>query len=938
MNGPAVPGKEHEAQSSTVPQIERANGGAFSQAAGSSFVSVTGRNLWHKRKGRGRASNKTAADNSTSNESLTAPEILQASGPSEAFKSDELDPKHTTRPTANPSTHQPVHQPTHESSHDTSNDSSYDNKPTNQPIRNNIIKAAVSHWIRFTRVRIALRARNEKLKRDTLLQWRGYRLMRWRQNIRATVQHRMATCLVFWRVWNMRIQIAKLDQANMETAKSRGDFYLIVNSTLYSTLIDINDTANLTLVRTTLNYWLMYNDHRRIQNLKKRFALNSRESMLSTRVFKLWRDKFRFRRHIQLLDQQSIHCESARISKSHFSHWLSALRKRRELDAKVDRMKARLDRISLDQTFSAWKEFLRAMKRKHDMREIAEGHLLNHVRTVCMDRWKFRYASKIRQAELQQIAKSFCRNTKLKFVFQSWMKGAELSRQNRVNGSIAAAHQIIQLKKRTLQHLSILKGWRVKAEIFHDNLTAQQAFQHWKMRYHTSVHAREALILLPAVDHHKNQLLRQCLKSWIDYTNKEKSEKELERRAIEWDRKCILNSTFKHISRKYTFNAIKRKMEILAHENWKFSVLEKLFHHWMESCQERFRDRLHSKKIERFRKQLLTRRYFEALAKNADVAFMERQKEVLQAWQIYTSDRVMLKAQIDIRVSEIQSLLSAARVRRFFRQWIIYHGMMAAKALKKASADLICVDSTRRKAFGVWKSRLAQSLALKRNTSLADDHFNSRLMKCSFGRWLQPKGVNIDWKATYAARHITPVLHWSQTLSRSVFRAWRAQSKQEKQNAALLQEARGWKQEIFTRDGVMYWMLGADVVRKVREGYQAAESFRTNQLELKKVKKFALRWRAKTAASKKTSRRHGGYGHPPVQMYDSPAVWINNRVLEGGALIPKVTGSEGNYSIPATSLQHASIHVSRLNNGASHSSRPKPRKPAFLDDFLLPKR
>ncbi|KAJ3248316.1 hypothetical protein HDU77_008158 [Chytriomyces hyalinus] len=164
-------------------------------------------------------------------------------------------------------------------------DSSHVSNLNNQSTHNNIVKDAVSHWIRFTRVQIALRARNEKLKRETLLKWRGYRLMQWRQ---------------------------------MDAAKSR---------------------ANLTLVRTALNYWFMYNDHRRIRNLKKRFALNSRESMLSTRVFKLWTDKFRFRRQIQLLDLQSIHCESARTSKSYFSHWLSALRKRREQDAKVERSK-----------------------------------------------------------------------------------------------------------------------------------------------------------------------------------------------------------------------------------------------------------------------------------------------------------------------------------------------------------------------------------------------------------------------------------------------------------------------------------------------------------------------------------------------------------------------------------------------------------------------
>ncbi|KAJ3226078.1 hypothetical protein HDU81_007486 [Chytriomyces hyalinus] len=815
------PGTEH-AQSSGAPQIESANEitdeGAFSQAAGSSFVSVTGRNLWHKRKGRGRASNRTAADNSTraSNEPSMTPEILRASELSEASKPSAHIESHTNHSPTTPSMHQPTHQPTH----DPSNDSSHNPKPTNESTHN-VVKNAVSHWIRFTRVQIALRARNEKLKREALLKWRASRLMRWRQYIRATVQHRMATCLVFWRVWNMRIQIAKLDQANMDAAKSR---------------------ANQTLVRTTLNYWLMYNDHRRIQNLKKRFALNSREPMLSTRGFKLWRDKFRFRRKIQLMDQQSIQFDS----------------------------------------------------------------------------------------------------------------------------------------KRTLEHLSILKGWCIKAELFHDNLTAQRTFRHWKTRYHTSMHSKEALVLRPAVDHHKNHLLRQYLKEWVDFKKKEQSAKELERRAIEWDRKRILNSTFKQTLRKYTFNAIKRKMETLAHENWKFSVLEKLFQKWMDSCQERFRERLHAKKIERFRKQLLTRRYFEALAKNADIAFMERQKEqravihhnrqtalkslrawktfahtnneralskraavrfsylnllqkavtlgallnwkkyvherkifrehvaqfaqsfnrrriaaaflvwkcktcvavqarkeqqemekqkdrnilrkVLQAWQIYTSERVVLKTQIDIRVSEIQSLLTAARVRRCFRQWIIYHDMMAAKALKTASADLFYVDSTRRKAFRVWKSRLSQSLTFKRNISIAEDHFNARLIKCSFGKWLQPKGVRVNWKTVYAARHITPVLHWSQTLSRSVLQAWRAHSKQEKQNYILLEQARGWKQELATRDGVMYWMLGVDVVRKVREGYQAAESFRTNQLELKKVKKFALRWRAKTVASKKAIRQHGGYG------------------------------------------------------------------------------
>ncbi|ORY48091.1 hypothetical protein BCR33DRAFT_58443 [Rhizoclosmatium globosum] len=74
--------------------------------------------------------------------------------------------------------------------------------------------------------------------------------------------------------------------------------------------------------------------------------------------------------------------------------------------------------------------------------------------------------------------------------------------------------------------------------------------------------------------------------------------------------------------------------------------------------------------------------------------------------------------------------------------------------------------------------------------------------------------------------HVTPVLHWSQTLTRRAFTSWRTYIQTRRSKASLMTSAETWRQETTMRDACVMWMIGADKLRRVREGWRAEERVR----------------------------------------------------------------------------------------------------------------
>ncbi|KAI8610456.1 hypothetical protein BC830DRAFT_1145723 [Chytriomyces sp. MP71] len=922
--------------------------------------------------------------------------------------------------------------------------------------QNNLCRRVIRKWRLFSTSATARRFNAKRLLKTALLTWRRARLLEWRRNIKASVHERMTLYLTSWNQWIHALHDRRILQQKIHKAQQ---------------------FANATLLRTCTHHWLMYRDARRIQNIRKRFARASREGMLAHRLFRVWRARFHHRQRVVSMYQQAALADSTRRVRGGWRRWSTVWIRQKGWDVKVGKALRGKRRKVLQDCLRGWKEYADMRKQKTDMRDTASLFYARVLGTKALAHWKLRQDWRERVREMNHEADTFLGTTLTDGAFTVWKQRATMARQERGNLIIAEYHNEKQLKSIVLSHWSSVNVWMSSARAFDVKQTYKRAWKLWKFKAHTSLVAKEMQELEPGILQNKKRILIKCARAWTLFVALEKSERELEFKAVRFDRARILTNMFRFMRDRYALNSLKRRMESLAEENWRLNALSGLFIKLRDLCQERYWERVNIKKVERFRRLLLIRKYFDAIAKNADQEALDRENEqlatihhnrvvalkalqgwrfvastatqqalakrtavrvhylgllsrvltrwmrslarrqrerflmqlaasryeraralemirlwkkhvddsklfraavvrhqqvrqvvrlkglfeawrerlvkstsereakaeiyrlrnlellskVMQAWQLFTSDRVIRRAEIDVQVSEVESALLISRARRCFKHWVIYHDMKSDKKLRAVTAQVFRLSRLTNRAFLRWSVRLRQRVWDKTNDAVADQHLAMVLSRKHMTHWMNQRP---DWSRVHFEINMRPLLHWSRQLMQTSFRAWHHHAAQQKRLAQALKDAEGWRQELALRDGLAFWMLGADQLRRMRDGYRVAEALKTTRSEVDKVRRFAVRWRAKTLAARAARRAEAGMNAASSsEVFRMGAVDL---ALRKAPLAHESRGGD-NFRQPLNELggfpaQGYSFHAS--TSLESRTKRPAPRMPEFLQDLL----
>lgn len=115
-----------------------------------------------------------------------------------------------------------------------------------------------------------------------------------------------------------------------------------------------------------------------------------------------------------------------------------------------------------------------------------------------------------------------------------------------------------------------------------------------------------------------------------------------------------------------------------------------------------------------------------------------------------------------------------------------------------------------------------------------------------------------DWAQLYEHRYQQPILYWGLHRTRKTFRAWRSYIQEKRELKERIKEAMGWKKERTMRKVAVQWLQVADHIQKSRAEKAMMDQAALTVESLRKVQKFAFRWRAKTLSSR--ARKAGEAG------------------------------------------------------------------------------
>ncbi|KAI9352893.1 hypothetical protein BDR26DRAFT_850022, partial [Obelidium mucronatum] len=515
---------------------------------------------------------------------------------------------------------------------------------------------------------------------------------------------------------------------------------------------------------------------------------------------------------------------------------------------------------------------------QRDMEKLAhESHRLNTLQKSFTN-WINRAQDEYRERRNIRKVERFQKKLLLRKCFNAIARNADLEAIERENENIAVVHH-----NRTIA-LKSLHGWRYVASIANERAIARRSAIHHlyitvlnrcMSKWVSSVIARQRerfLMDLAAMRHDKSNMLR-ALRAWKQYTSESKN--------------------YRH--------AVSMFLESIERGN-----LRRAWDEWKSKLNQALE-----------KKRVLERQRKEEEHKLVD--------KVFKAWNIYTTDRVVRRNEIQTRISHVEGALLQARVRRCFQNWVTYHSLKTEKKLRDTTACLLRKKNILAKSLKGWKRKHELQKREKKNNALAIEFHETRLQKVVFCSW---KSRNVDWRQVYHKTYILPVQHYTRRVIKIAFDAWKVYIQTRRKKAALMKEAEGWRQELTLRDGAILWMKGAQNLRKMREGYRVQESFRNVEKEVLKVRKFALRWRAKTIASREKRRMQ-------------PGANALNSILRPQAF-PGLSFKQDAllYSAPP-SVEPVRFYADYSRNSSSHgmhyrttSYEKPPRKPAFLEDLL----
>ncbi|KAJ3184156.1 hypothetical protein HDU87_005002 [Geranomyces variabilis] len=692
--------------------------------------------------------------------------------------------------------------------------------------------------------------------------------------------------------------------------------------------------------KLAISAWKAYVMIRQRKELQLQAGLVLRNRHLAALVLKRWLTKSRdIKQESEMEKRGADHYAAVAVKK-----WTGAWRERYAIVAAARMMtvelEAELDRARLVHILHSWKNLLRDNIR-------ADKQYVCTLQKSLLLCWRRQAAFRTRSRELLEVkagVEHFGRRLTA-ITFAEWKGFVDWQRTQRL---MLRDADVFAARAQKARHF---RAWKAalaaavddrmtanRGRALHDDLLLSRTLHTLRDYARGRIAERENLAL--AIRHRNRHIARTALHAWWMYADDASQRMAMWRAAVRYAYQARvarawavwrIKAANQHAAR------VKRRMagahaERVAARNcllgWRAVIkaretfralfcefamrhygelLRDIFGIWRARLQERKDDKLELNRIQSWRGRKVA---MKSLAK----------------WREYVKSKVWQRKYDEAVYGQATSLVQAALLRAALRTWVIRLRVRKIAAVMAARADAFRTRSQLAGAFGVWRCLRAHRRWERKSARKAEKFRRACVVRSAFSVW---HSLRADWNAIYTARVAVPIAFWGLKVSRKAFDGWRAYAMSRRKLRERVRDAMGWKNENALRNVAAQFLKCAQREREDREARALTAIGERHTDELKRVHRFALKWRAKTLASREMRKRADADRQSELMQQ-----------LRNEELLGQIAANVAQrYAIPivAKPPQQNDYARSWANRPPSFGSRadakrhrPPPRTPAFL--------
>ncbi|KAJ3286456.1 spindle pole body protein Sfi1 [Borealophlyctis nickersoniae] len=649
------------------------------------------------------------------------------------------------------------------------------------------------------------------------------------------------------------------------------------------------------VLRNALACWRAYVEVRAVKVDRKEQAVIHRHRQLARTCLRCWHLK-----HLHALVKQDLEKMAEWFNRRSLLRWVLAEWKERTGGARENR---RLEELAEEERIKLLKR--RALARLNALAEItrqAEQRYIEQTFRRYWYSWMRRYFERVDKREMKEveIGVRHWERRVLRAAIEEWRRIAKnrlatshdtrrVLRASMARLSSHAASQRSKRRDKTVatslytdalvvhfwgrwkkevearreERLNMEKAAHGKAAALHERLIVRRALVALRSNGQNEVTLRQKMAL--AAVHRNRTLALTTLHAWWTYTI-ESSQKMMQwRTAVRHRYMSLVTKMWRTWQRQIVRLHRQRMQERVAGARYERVVAKRHLNAWHVFVRERSNMQAqvgglsHRHDGARIAGAF---RVWKEKAKNSkanrlvlDEQRAERERrvvaEVLKAWRGYARERRMEKQEEFERIQAMQAILAQQKLRSSMAAWVRHHRLQVHKRTLRARADTFYVRGTLVKAIRVWLRLFKHRKWEKRFTASATNFYNTSLLSRFFHTW---HATRPDWRAIYDRSVTLPVVYWGMRVSRRALDAWKVYTRDRKELRRRIKDAEGWKRERMGRNACVAFLKAAEHTRALRAETVLKMQAQMTVEAMRKVQKYAMKWRAKTLAARAVSR------------------------------------------------------------------------------------
>ncbi|ORX83570.1 hypothetical protein BCR32DRAFT_308111 [Anaeromyces robustus] len=380
-----------------------------------------------------------------------------------------------------------------------------------------------------------------------------------------------------------------------------------------------------------------------------------------------------------------------------------------------------------------------------------------------------------------------------------------------------------------------------KTNQFYKLMMKKKYYMKWDKKYMARLAKKEEIILHPAIEFHKNKLIKRCFSNWKIQYHKTKLENNKIYKAKKHYKLTIERKIFNKFLLNTQIKTTKRKKYEYVDNIYKNILMVRTFSIWEEQYMEKIKEQKKLKKASEFYNINLLKKIFhyywqynnEKKKYKSKLEYIIRHNENInteKAESFYRSRIIknnfyIWKQHYIIKTRKIQLKENSIKFMKkhllsfYFNHWKINYQIIQSKINNLNEIYQQKQITIKQNIFKIWNKKAKKLKWEKKyedlktneiqnsNDAKADNLYKKFITKKYLTIW---KNKRSDWHSIYNHYEIQPIIYWCITLCKKVFEGWKTYSKEKKYMKKRILDAENWKKENDLKQGIVTWIKIAD--------------------------------------------------------------------------------------------------------------------------------